>query len=212
MATAPDTVLAGVAPRRFALTWDYRCPFARNATEHVLAVLSAGAPWDVRFVPFSLDQPHIDDSEDAVWDDATQAPSRLAMEAALVLRERYPETAFLTAHAAFFRARHEEARDITDQAVVASILAGAGIDPEPVLAAVAAGWPRELFRREHTDAVDRLAVFGVPTFIMGSDAVFIRIMDPPKDPEAALETLERALRVAFDHPELNEIKHTTASF
>jgi len=36
----------------FAVTWDYRCPFARNAHEHVLTALDAGADWDVRFVPF----------------------------------------------------------------------------------------------------------------------------------------------------------------
>jgi hypothetical protein len=36
----------------FAVTWDYRCPFARNAHEHVLAGLADGADWDVTFVPF----------------------------------------------------------------------------------------------------------------------------------------------------------------
>ena len=40
----------------FAVTWDYRCPFARNAAEHVLTALEAGADWDVTWVPFSLNQ------------------------------------------------------------------------------------------------------------------------------------------------------------
>lgn len=43
----------------FAVTWDYRCPFARNAVEHVLLGLEAGAPWEVRFAPFSLNQAHV---------------------------------------------------------------------------------------------------------------------------------------------------------
>ena len=38
----------------FAVTWDYRCPFARNAHEHIIEALRAGAPWSVRFVPFSF--------------------------------------------------------------------------------------------------------------------------------------------------------------
>lgn len=44
----------------FAVTWDYRCPFARNAHEHVLAGLAGGADWNVRFVPFSLGQVHVE--------------------------------------------------------------------------------------------------------------------------------------------------------
>ena len=42
----------------FAVTWDYRCPFARNACEHLAVALEAGAAWDVTFVPFSLNQAH----------------------------------------------------------------------------------------------------------------------------------------------------------
>ena len=56
----------------FAVTWDYRCPFARNFHEHVLTGLEAGADWDVRFVPFSLDQVHVAEGDPDVWDD----PSR----------------------------------------------------------------------------------------------------------------------------------------
>jgi len=40
----------------FAVTWDYLCPFARNAHEHLVAGLEGGAPWDVTFSPFSLIQ------------------------------------------------------------------------------------------------------------------------------------------------------------
>ena len=43
----------------FAVTWDYRCPFARIGHEHVLDALEAGAPWDVTFVPFFLNQSHV---------------------------------------------------------------------------------------------------------------------------------------------------------
>ena len=41
---------------RFALTYDYLCPFARNANEYVVTGLRSGAPWDVTFIPFSLTQ------------------------------------------------------------------------------------------------------------------------------------------------------------
>ena len=49
--------------RAFEITYDYRCPFARNAHEHVLDALEAGADWDVTFVPFSLGQVHVTEGQ-----------------------------------------------------------------------------------------------------------------------------------------------------
>ncbi len=49
--------------RSFAVTWDYRCPFARNAHEHVVAGLEAGADWEVDFLPFSLNQMHVEEGD-----------------------------------------------------------------------------------------------------------------------------------------------------
>jgi hypothetical protein len=54
--------------RRFGITFDYLCPFARNANEHVTAALRAGADWDVSFVPYSLAQGHVEDGDVDVWD------------------------------------------------------------------------------------------------------------------------------------------------
>ena len=31
----------------FDVNWDYRCPFARNAHEHLVAALAGGADWEV---------------------------------------------------------------------------------------------------------------------------------------------------------------------
>ncbi len=55
-------------PLTFAVTWDYRCPFARNAHEHVLDALADGADWDVTFLPFSLGQVHVEEGQPDVWD------------------------------------------------------------------------------------------------------------------------------------------------
>ena len=46
-------------PNSFGVTWDYLCPFARNAHEHLVAALKAGADWDVQFRFFSLAQAHV---------------------------------------------------------------------------------------------------------------------------------------------------------
>ena len=53
-------------------------------------------------------------------------------------------------------------------------------------------------------------VFGVPTFIAGGQAVFVRVMDRPRgDAERARTTIERILDLLTTWPELNEFKHTS---
>ena len=48
-------------PLSFGVTFDYRCPFARNAHEHLVQGLKDGADWDVQFLPFSLSQNKVDE-------------------------------------------------------------------------------------------------------------------------------------------------------
>ena len=45
----------------FTINFDYRCPFARNANEHVIAALAGGADYEVSFKAFSLSQVHVAD-------------------------------------------------------------------------------------------------------------------------------------------------------
>lgn len=95
----------------FAVTWDYRCPFARNAHEHLLTGLEDGAPWRVSFVPFSLGQVHVPEGGTPVWEDPAKADDLMAMRAALVVRDRYGDR-FPAVHRALFAARHDEGRDL----------------------------------------------------------------------------------------------------
>jgi hypothetical protein len=195
----------------FAVTWDYRCPFARNAHEHLVEALKAGADsdWQVTFVPFSLNQVHVEEGGQDVWDDPEQAPNLLAMEAGIVVRDRFPDK-FLDAHLALFRARHDEARDIREPDVIKDALTGAGVDADAVFAQIEDGWPLEVFRKEHEQSVAEHSVFGVPTFIAGDRAVFVRFMHRPQgDAELAKRTIERGLDLVTGFPELNEFKATT---
>ena len=100
----------------FSVTWDYRCPFARNFCEHVLTGLEAGAPWDVTFEPFSLDQVHVAEGEADVWERPDKAPGLLVMQAGIAVRDGFPES-FPRAHHALFAARHEHALDLRQRDV-----------------------------------------------------------------------------------------------
>jgi hypothetical protein len=194
--------------RTFAVTWDYRCPFARNAHEHLLAGLEGGADWNVRFLVFSLDQTHVEEGEAPVWEEPDLYPGLLANLAGVVVRDRAPET-FPTAHAALFAARHDQALDLRDRTIVAKALDSVGVDGAGVLSEIDAGWPLEVLKGEHTDAAERLHVFGVPTFISADNAVFVRLMDRPAgDVALATSSVERVLDLLDGWPELNEFKHT----
>ncbi|MHB8464362.1 MAG: DsbA family protein [Acidimicrobiales bacterium] len=193
----------------FGITWDYRCPFARIAADHVITGLEAGADWDVTWVPFSLTQAHVAEGELDAWDDPAKADSLHAMEVGIVVRDRYADQ-FLAVHRALFDARHVHGEDLRSAEVLHGVLADNGVDPQRVEQEIEAGWPRATFRKAHTEAVDAYAVFGVPTFITGDAAVFVRLMaGPDGDGDLARHTVERVLDTVAGWPALNEFKHTS---
>ena len=195
-------------PTAFALTWDYRCPYARNAHEHVVAGLEAGAPWDVTFSPFSLSQVHVAEEAPPVWEDPARAKDLLAMLAGIVVRDRFPDQ-FLAVHRALFAARHDEGRDLRDPDVVRAVL-DESVPALSVMTEIDAGWPLDEFRRAHEESVRTHQVFGVPTFVAAERAVFVRLLTRPDgDGALARTTVERVLALIAGRPELNEFKYTS---
>jgi hypothetical protein len=193
----------------FAVTWDYRCPFARNAHDHLVTALQGGAGWDVTFVPFSLDQAHVEEGQPPVFDAPDEHPGLLGNLVGIVVRDRYPDK-FLAAHKALFDARHRDAADLRQREVIAPVLESVGIDPAAVFAEVDEGWPLETHRKEHLDIVASHDVFGVPTFIIGDQAVFARLMDRADgDAARGTQTISRVLDLLTGWPALNEFKHTS---
>jgi hypothetical protein len=190
--------------RSFAVTFDYRCPFARNGHEAVVTGLREGRDWNVRFLPFSLDQVHVEEGEPAVWDRPPEERGSgvLALQWGIVVRDRYADK-FFDFHWEMFAARHDHAKKIGDEAVIREVAAGAGLDVDAIAAEVESGRPLKTLAEEHTEAVQRWHVFGVPTFIEGDTAVFIRFMERnrPDDVDRALDLLPWT--------RLNEFKHTS---
>lgn len=191
------------------MTWDYRCPFARNAHEHLLAGLKGGAEWDVDFVPFSLNQVHVAEGAPDVWDDPAHADSLLAMEAGIVVRDTQPDL-FPRVHLALFAARHDQSRDLRERDVIEAVLTEQSVDPAAVFEAIDEGWPLAAFRKEHEAAASEHHVWGVPTFIVGGNAVFVRLMSRPGDDAGlARATIDRVVDLAGGWSDLNEFKHTS---
>ena len=197
-----------MAPNRFSVNWDYRCPFARNAHEHLVVALQAGAPFEVDFVPFSLNQAHVEEGGVPVWDDPERVGDLLVGQVGIVVRDRFPDL-FLNTHLALFALRHDKGADLRDKAALTSVLEDNGLDAESVFKEIESGWPLDEFRKAHEAAVAEHSVFGVPTFVSGSEAAFVRIMTRPQgDPALAIATIERVIELLGDHVDLNEFKRT----
>lgn len=192
----------------FSLNWDYRCPYARNANEHVIAALRGGAGWEVEFLPFCLNQVHVEEGQPDVWDDPSKAPDTLALQVGLVVKERFAQC-FWDVHLAIFHARHDEGDDIREEQVLREVLQPLGLDG-PVFEAISEGWPLASLRKAHEAQVSAHHAFGVPTFAIGDDAVFVRLMTRPEgDPALAQRTITRVIDLLEGAPELNEYKRTT---
>lgn len=194
----------------FSVTWDYRCPFARNAHEHLLTALEAGAGWEVGFIPFSLTQAHVEEGELSVWDDPSKRADLLALQAAVVVRDRFADR-FLRLHRLLFEARHDRSMDVRDPAVLKEALVAAEVPrAASILDGIMDGEAIGEVRAEHEKAVSDHAVFGVPTFISEGHAAFVRVMNRPGgDSGLARSTIERIVTFVAREGEINEMKRTT---
>jgi DSBA-like thioredoxin domain len=194
--------------RPFEITYDYRCPFARNAHEHVLDALAGGADWDVTFVPFSLGQVHVAEGQPDVWDDPDSETGLLALQASVVVRDKFPDR-FPAAHRGLFALRHDEGLQLKDPVEVRRVLTAAGVDADAVFDEIATGEPLLRVKDEHNAAAENHKVWGVPTFVQDGQSVFVRLMHRPQgDAQLATTTIERVLDL-LTWPELNEFKHTS---
>jgi len=204
-----DNVRSSMAIPSFAVTWDYRCPFARNVHEMLVTGLLDGADWDVRMVPFCLGQTHVGEDQPDVWDAPELDTGLLALQVGVVVRDRFAAR-FASVHGALFEARHDDGLHLRDEGALRSILAMNGVDADAVFDEVRAGWPLETVRKEHEEVAASHDVWGVPTFILGGSAAFVRLMEHSNgDGGVARRSVERIVDLLGGWPELNEFKHTS---
>jgi hypothetical protein len=191
----------------FEVSYDYLCPFAHIGHEHLVEALRGGAAWDVTFTPWTLRQVHKDEHAPDVWDDPTKRDDLLAMEASIVVRDTWPEH-FFDVHLALFRARHDRGIRLASREEVAGVLAETPVDVDAVLELVDAGAPRKELATSWRRLVDEHQHFGVPTFIAGDEAVFVRLMQRPTSTDDATRAVESIVTALVDDTRLNEFKRT----
>jgi DSBA-like thioredoxin domain len=192
-------------PRRIAVTFDYRCPFARNAHEAIVSSIRAGSPIEWSFQAFSLDQSSSDPDRPPVWErpPAERGSGVLPLEWGIAVRDTFAEH-FLAVHLALFAIRFDAGRQ-QDEPNVRAAIAACGLDPDAVAAEVATGRPLATLAAEHTAALP-LDVFGVPTFVEDGVATFVRFMERNR-----VDDLDRVVDL-LDCTRINEFKRTQVPY
>jgi len=194
----------------FGLSYDYRCPFAKNIHLHVLCALAGGADFDVEFIPWTMSQGHRLPGAPDVWDDPACDAALLALAVSVSVRDEQPAL-FRTAHEALFRARHERGIRLAAMPEIVDVLAPLGVDMDKVGADVSSRRPHRVIG-ENFHAMESYEAFGVPTFVVDSDATFVRYMKPPThDAQASITIIDSLVTLMAAQPELNEFKHTRVS-
>lgn len=195
----------------FQLSYDYRCPFAKNLHLHVLAALRTGAGFDVTFVPWTMSQGFKADGAPDVWDDPDRDEDLLALAVSTSVRDLQPQY-FLHVHEALFRARHERAIRLVTMDEIDEVLGPIGVDLEHVHADVASRRPHKVIGESFRE-FERYEAFGVPTFVVGNDATFVRYMTAPSDePGESVALIESLINLMTNQSALNEFKHTRVPF
>lgn len=191
----------------FDLSFDYRCPFAKNIHLHVVTALKAGAGFSVNFVPWTLSQVHHQEGTPDVWDNPIFDSDLLALAAGVSIRDQQPDH-FLAAHEALFRARHERAIRLVTLEEIDVVLEPLGIDMQQVKKDVATRRPHQVIAQSYVE-FSRYEAFGVPTFVVNNDATFVRYMSmPTDDARASIDLIESLVALMANQPALNEFKHT----
>lgn len=195
----------------FKISYDYRCPFAKNLHLHLVRALRAGAEWSVEFSPWTMSQGHRAEGAPDVWADPTKDPDLLALAVSVSVRDHQPDR-FLDAHEALFRARHESGLRLASWEDIDKALANVQLDVDAIRRDVASRRPHGIIADTFHE-FERYEAFGVPTVVIDGDGTFIRYMSAPDGNDAAsVDLITRLIALMTRDADLNEFKHTRVPY
>ena len=172
-----------------------------------MAALRAGADFNVTFVPWTLSQGSRPEEVTPVWNDPNYDAELLSLAVGVSIRDQQPDL-FLAAHEALFIARHERAVRLVTFEEIDAVLVGLGVDMDMVRGDVGTRRPHQVIADCYQE-FSKFEAFGVPTFVVGDDATFVRYMTAPgEDPQSSISIIESLVSLMALEPELNEFKHT----
>lgn len=187
--------------------FDYACPFAWAAQIWLDDVKDAlGDDVDVTWRYFPLEQANASDPDFKVWEqpnDGTSSTLR-SFQASWAAKQQ-GEEAFKRMHAALFRKRHVEGRNLAGQKVLEAAAEEAGLDLDQFREDLQSDAVFKEIEADYAYAREQ-DVFGTPTIVFDNDEgayLKLNFQDMPEDPVEFFTDFARTVR---DRPSVIEIK------
>lgn len=192
---------------------DYACPYAW-ATQCWLDQVKEelGDRLQVFWRYFPLEQVNAKDPDFKVWEQPNDGSSSTmrSFQAAHAARKQGDE-AFARFHAALFRRRHQDGRNLAGQSVLERTAEEAGLDLDRFREDLKSDEVFDIVREDYTHGREKIGVFGTPTTVFENDqGAYLKLnyRDMPADP---VEFWYDFVDTVRDRPSVIEIKRPTAS-
>lgn len=189
--------------------FDYLCPYANRTViwlESIKDKVRNGLL--IYWKTFSIEQQNSKKGpEYKIWEHPEQPswglPALVAAKAAL----NQGEEAFLRFHLATFSAKHRLGKNIRKTEVLKEIAMESGLDPAQFERDLAEKKTFETVGKDHTEALEKYNLFGVPTLIFDNKKpVYIKIEAIPDSEKERIALFESIYHMAVNQPYLQEVK------
>ena len=188
--------------------FDYACPYAWASQMWLYKVgEELGDRLQVNWRYFPLEQVNAKDPEFRVWEQPNDGRSSTlrSFQASHAARKQ-GEEAFERFHAALFRKRHVDGRNLAGQKVLEAAAQEAGLDLDRFRRDLESVEVFDIIRADYEHARNDLGVFGTPTVVFDNEQgayVVINFRELPEDPVQFWHDFVDTVR---DRPSVLEIK------
>lgn len=194
--------------------FDYACPYAWGTQRWLYQVKERlGDDLKINWRIFPLEQVNAPDADFKVWERPNDGTSStLRSFQAFAAAKKQGHEAFRTFHAALFRKRHVEGRNLAGQSVLEAAATEAGLDLAQFRRDLESDEVFGQIERDFTEGQKEHGVFGTPTIIFenGLGAYLqMNYTDLPDDPVAVWNQF---VAITADTPEVIEIKRPSKVF
>jgi predicted DsbA family dithiol-disulfide isomerase len=188
--------------------FDYACPFAWAAQlwlDDVKEELGdkLGVTWRI----FPLEQANASDPDFRIWEQPNDGKSStLRSFQGFHAAKQQGDEAFKKFHAALFRKRHVDGRNLAGQAVLESAAEDAGLDMDQFRTDLKSDDVFKQIEDDFSHSRDELSVFGTPTIMFeNNEGAYLKLnyADMPNDP---VEFFYDFVGTVRDRPSVIEIK------
>lgn len=192
--------------------FDYACPYAWAAQLWLDEVQDElGDMVDITWRFFPLEQVNHSDPDFRLWaSPANGSNSTLRSFQAFHAARMQGGENLRRFHAAMFRKRHEEGRNLGRQQVLESVAVEAGLDLPRFRQDLESDAVLADIERDYTEAQNEHQVFGTPTIVFSNGEAAYLKLDPQNIPEDPVTFFHEFVSVVRDRPEVIEIKRPAA--